>query len=724
MNKKYRLLAEQILLAQLIFTSFIILFEKELVLPPWAQAAGRLHPLLLHFPIVLLLMAFLMAIFKPKDTTEFQSYYHRFQRSILCLAVGLSGITVLMGIFLAQEQGYQGELLFWHKWTGVAIYYFGTVLYFLNYWPLFRNKLQKGVSVLGVALLMMTGHFGASLTHGENFLLDPLTTGKEISTVPLDSALVFEHIIQPILQQKCVSCHNEDKVKGELMLTDLSSILKGGKSGKLFIPGNPQMSLLLERIHMPMEEKKHMPPSGKVQLTKAESRMLYHWVSTYGSSKAKVVDLPLSDSLRILAMAFLKPKAVEVDRFDFDEADPDLVKDLNSDYRTVAHLASDSPALTVNIYNKSQYTVKQIEELAPIAQQVVALNLNKLPIQDADLAAVAKLKNLRRLDLNFTDITASGLSHLQALGHLHTLSLSGTQLEIGPLEKQLAGLKALKQLTVWDTGLDVGALENLEKKFVAITFIKGFQDDGASPLQLNPIQVNNASMVFNDNLEVQLFHPIKGTEIRYSTDGSVPDSVTSDVYKTLVIDKNTFIKARAFKKGWYGSETSSFDFLKNTYIPDSVRLSYVLNRVHKAAGAHTFFDGKLGQIGANNPAWANYWAGVRDTDLELYAEFKKPVALSSVGVHYMVEEDTGIFPPDQIEVWGATQPGAWKILSRFQAPKTSKGETPSIRLVEGRFNTTKVAYLKIIAKPVYSIPSWSRRKGNKALLLVDEMFLN
>ncbi|MEO7487448.1 MAG: hypothetical protein ABIU77_10120, partial [Ferruginibacter sp.] len=35
---------------------FLLIFEKGLVVPPWVQAVGRMHPLLLHFPIVLFLL--------------------------------------------------------------------------------------------------------------------------------------------------------------------------------------------------------------------------------------------------------------------------------------------------------------------------------------------------------------------------------------------------------------------------------------------------------------------------------------------------------------------------------------------------------------------------------------------------------------------------------------------------------------------------------------------
>jgi hypothetical protein len=90
-----------------------------------------------------------------------------------------------------------------------------------------------------------------------------------------------------------------------------------------------------------------------------------------------------------------------------------------------------------------------------------------------------------------------------------------------------------------------------------------------------------------------------------------------------VISKNTKIKAKAYKAGWYSSDVVEFDFLKNAFIPDSVQLMYPLNSVHKAEGAHSFFDTRLGVIGANNPAWANFWAGARDNDMGLTSLFYK-----------------------------------------------------------------------------------------------------
>ncbi|MCW3116361.1 MAG: Planctomycete cytochrome, partial [Chitinophagaceae bacterium] len=195
-------------------------------------------------------------------------------------------------------------------------------------------------------------------------------------------------------------------------------------------------------------------------------------------------------------------------------------------------------------------------------------------------------------------------------------------------------------------------------------------------------------------------------------------SIRSPVFDNHTwIGKNTTIKAKAYKAGWFTSDVAVFDFFKNTFIPDSVALLLPLNSVHQAEGAQTFFNTRLGVIGANNPAWANYWAGVKNNDLVLMSVFYKPITLSSVGLHYMVEEATGIYPPGSVEVWGGENENRLKLLATLKPPLPAKADKPSLKLVEGSFKPHTISWLKIIAKPHVT-------KKDKHLLLVDEMLLN
>lgn len=725
MNFGLKKFAEQLLFASNIFIAFLFLFEGKLVIPVWLQTIGRMHPLVLHFPIVILLIAMLMEFFRFRPENSENSFYRNFLQNLLLIGSLFAAVTVIMGLFLSREEGYSGDTLTWHKWTGAGIFFIASFIYWVRNSNWYKAPIAKTGALLTVVGLVLTGHYGAALTHGSDFIFEPIMSIRGAEAVSIENAVVFTDVIQPIFEQKCVSCHNADKIKGELMLTDVNSILKGGKSGKLYVPGKPEISLLLERIHLPAEDKKHMPPTGKAQLTAEETMLLALWVKENSDFKKKIIDLPANDSLRILASARLKPAASNEDAYDFAAADEETVKKLNNDYRTVATLAKESPALSVNIYNRNAFNANQLDELNEVSKQIVSLNLNKMPVKDEDLKRISKFENLRKLDLNFTDVTGKGLKELASLKHLHSLALTGTKVNFKDLQSQIPAFKSLKTISLWETEITQPEIAQLQKANRNITFIGGFKDDGKDPLKLNPPQVKNSSTIFAQTVPLQLKHPIKGVDIRYTMDGTEPDSIKSPIFDgKTILKESAVVKAKAFKTGWFGSEMATFDFFKSTYKPDSVNLLFPLNRVHQAEGAHTFFDHKMGVIGANNPAWANNWAGERDNDMAIYSEFKKPVTISSVGLHYMIEEDTGIFPPEVVEIWGGTSPDKMKLLTKMKPPLPNKGDKPVLKSVEGTFKPENVSYLKIVAKPLSKIPEWHKSKGNKALLLVDEMFIN
>ncbi|KAA6441321.1 cytochrome C [Dyadobacter flavalbus] len=724
MHSKFRTFAGQLLIASQIFILFLLLFENKLVIPAWLQTIGRMHPLILHFPIVILLLAMLLEFFSFRPEYAKNPFYRNFLHNLLLAGSLLAAVTVIMGLFLSKEEGYEGEILTYHKWTGVGIFFFASFIYFIRNSSWYKAPVAKAGSLLTVAALVVTGHYGAALTHGMNFIWEPIESTKEAAAVSPDEAIVFTHIVQPILEQKCTSCHNPDKMKGQLSLTDAQSLLKGGKSGKLLVPGNPEISLLLQRIHLPNDEKKHMPPIGKPQLTPQETAILNLWIKDQAKIDKKLASYPENDSLRFLAAAYLRP-AGQMEAYDFEPADEDEITALNSDYRTIVPVAKNSPALAVNIYNRATYTSRQLNDLESIRKQVISLNLNKLPVKDADLEIIGKFENLQRLNLNFTEISAGGLKALTGLKNLSSLAISGTKIKYGELSALLPAFKNLKTVSVWNTPLSEPEIAQLQKANGNLAIIGGFKDDGKNMLRLNPPQMKNSSPVFAGTMALQLKHPINGVEIRYTMDGSEPDSVKSPlVSDKMLLTKSENIKAKAFKNGWYGSETVQFDVYKSSLQPDSVQLLAPLNRVHQATGAKTFFDRKLGVIGANNPAWANNWAAVKDNDMILVSEFKKPALISSVGIHYMIEEDTGIFPPETVEVWGGKDAESMKLLSKFQTAMPAKGDKPSLKTMEGKFKPQTVSCLKIVAKPLNKIPEWHKNKGGKALLLVDEMFLN
>ncbi|CAN5920329.1 chitobiase/beta-hexosaminidase C-terminal domain-containing protein [soil metagenome] len=721
MEKKLRRVAENTLFALLVFILFFLLFENRINIPFWLQPIGRMHPLLLHFPIVILILAMVLEFFRFKTKYSTQEFYQSFTSSLLLGGTLLSAITVVMGLFLSKGGDYAGSVLAWHKWAGVSIVFVASFIIWSRNATWYRDRAAKAGALVTTFCIIFAGHYGAVLTHGDNFIFGPIMV-QEANAVPLEQAVVFEHVIQPSFERKCVSCQNPDKLKGELLLTDAESILKGGKTGKFIVPGNPELSLLLKRVHLPVEDKKHMPPAGKTQLTSDEMALLRLWVKDNADFQRKVLELPTEDSLRVMAAALFAPAE---EQYDFAAADEKVIRRLNTEYRVVSPLAKESPALAVNFFNKSAFTPQSLEELTEVKGQVVSLQLNSMPVKDADLKNISKLENLRKLNLSFTDITGQGIKELASLKQLRTLSLSGTKVDFPQLQEHIQSFKSLQTLAVWNTALTEDEISLLQKAYKHIQFIAGFKDDGSNLIKLNTPQVKNSSPVFSQALDLQLFHPIKGVDIRYTTDGTEPDSLHSPLFRNeTVLDKTTTIKAKAFKEGWYGSKEAVFTLYRSTFKPDTVYLLSPLNRVHQANGANTFFDAQLGSFNANSPAWADNWAGFYKNNMEVAMEFKKPALMASVALNMLIESENNIFPPAAVEVWGGANKDQLQLLTTIKPDQPTTSEKPVIKLIAGEFKPQPVSYLKIIAKPIEGLPDWHRSKGRPALLLVDEILLN
>lgn len=93
------------------------------------------------------------------------------------------------------------------------------------------------------------------------------------ATHPVD----YARDIQPLLQQRCLGCHNGDKQRGGLRLDRANAALKGGESlGPAIVPGKSETSPLI-RVVAGLEDGFTMPPEGPT-LTAKEIGLLRAWI--------------------------------------------------------------------------------------------------------------------------------------------------------------------------------------------------------------------------------------------------------------------------------------------------------------------------------------------------------------------------------------------------------------------------------------------------------------
>jgi len=204
---KFIKIIEGFLLGTFVLLLFLVAFETKLHIPNWLMVVGRMHSLFLHFPIVLLFIAFITVWLPQKDGTE-ELFL------IIRLAAALSAVvTAIMGLLLSLEAANNGSTLQWHKWFGVTVAVTGFIFYHF-YTRLLNTKISGRIYTATAALIVIiTGHLGGNISHGENYLLEPIEN-KEIKRAPLEQAMIFDDVIKPIFTTKCANCHGNGAVKG------------------------------------------------------------------------------------------------------------------------------------------------------------------------------------------------------------------------------------------------------------------------------------------------------------------------------------------------------------------------------------------------------------------------------------------------------------------------------------------------------------------------------
>jgi hypothetical protein len=113
------------------------------------------------------------------------------------------------------------------------------------------NKMTKGSVVLTLGLVSAVGALQAAQI--------------DLSKLPPASSqpgVTFEKDIRPLFEASCVRCHGAEKPKGGLRLDSREAVLKGGKEGKVVVPGNSEKSQLVISVAR-IDPESAMPPKPR-----------------------------------------------------------------------------------------------------------------------------------------------------------------------------------------------------------------------------------------------------------------------------------------------------------------------------------------------------------------------------------------------------------------------------------------------------------------------------
>jgi hypothetical protein len=336
----------------------------------------------------------------------------------------------------------------------------------LGPWPLgplgpAAGRLYPVLLVLTLVHVAAAGHLGGTLTHGEGYLTEYAPAflragagGEPAVTRVASETVVFDTLVQPVLDARCVSCHGADSAQGGLRLDSVEAIAKGGDSGPVLAAGHPERSELLRRIWLPPSHKEAMPPRGRRPVTASESALLAWWVSEGASFDGTLADAnvtPVVQPVIEAALGALDLGAPAILAVQVPPANPAAIETVTRTGVGVTPLADGTPFLRVHATNVAgTFGDAHVDDLLPLAPQVTWLSLSGTGVTDEGLARLAQFPHLTRLHLDRTGVGDAGLAHLARLERLEYLNLYGTSVTDEGLQ-QLAGLQQLRTVYLWQT---------------------------------------------------------------------------------------------------------------------------------------------------------------------------------------------------------------------------------------------------------------------------------
>ncbi len=449
---------------------------------------GRFHVLALHLPIGIL------------SFVAVAELYFGFRAQVprpalintIWLLGAISAITAAgLGYLLSLSGGYNEETLELHLIWGLI-----TSATALVGWIAFGIKGQRGkgwvsiIAGLQLVSLFTAGHLGGNLTHGPEYLFEhapnPIRSlagfaAKGAPRAPvsdLAQADVFLDVVQPLLELRCVSCHNPSKIKGGLLLDTYANIMLGGESGASVTPRNLSGSELSVRINHDPEHDDYMPSGGKTPLTAAQAQVMDWWILSGAPESGALADFGNdADIFALIAEAI----AVKITVTNLDElglpivtpASRDVIMKLESLGFDATPVSEKSGYLDIDFYRIVDESISD-EHVAALLQardHIAWLNLGDSGLQDHQIETIAKLSNLLKLDLSKNPVTDAGIIALRSLPNLETLNLHATQITDEALPA-LDKLPNLEQAFLWSTAVTTEAASKRDYAQIGTGFEK------------------------------------------------------------------------------------------------------------------------------------------------------------------------------------------------------------------------------------------------------------
>ena len=280
----------------------------------------------------------------------------------------------------------------------------------------------------------------------------------------LGEGIDFEKEILPIMQDRCIECHQAPyekngrlyKPKAGLRMDGLAHLMFGSDDGPVLIPNHPSKSAVYSRVALPADDDDRMPPKGD-PLTTLQQDLLRQWIgqgADFGGwlgatdGVEKLVRKDATEQAKVPEFVTFFQKLGEGRK----PVSQKLITDLHkATGLLIRPIGKGSPLLEARVVTRhGRLNDEVLKKLVPLANLLVRLDIRDTAVTDDVCGTLSKFNSLVELNIRGCKVGDKGVTQLMGLKNLQSLNLGKTEVTQDGVG-QLLKLPNLSTLNLWQS---------------------------------------------------------------------------------------------------------------------------------------------------------------------------------------------------------------------------------------------------------------------------------
>ena len=228
--------------------------------------------------------------------------------------------------------------------------------------------------------------------------------------------------------------------------------------------------------------------------------------------------------------------------------------------------------------------------------------------------------------------------------------------------------------------------------------------------------INAESNTFFDSLTLTMSHPVEGTQIYYTLDGTEPNENSMVYTKPIVLKKATQVRAAALQNGqWSRPIEASF------YLIDAkraVKLEHPYSNQYEAGGLKALIDHQRGGDNFRTGVWQGY----HGVDLVATIDLGTKMKVNRLAGGFLQEQGSWIFMPKEVEFFVSDDGKKFRSVGKA-INYVDQADDDAVVQELGVRPRCEARYVKMAAKNIGTCPDWHPGAGQPAWIFCDEFVI-